>query len=377
LALSDKRRFWIGFNIVKGIGAVRLKTLLDTFGDVETAWGASPDALRALGLNERTIENFVLTRRDLSLEKIWENIQKLGITVLTWEDDGYPPRLREVRPSPPILYVRGEIQPDDHWAVAVVGTRRITAYGHQVTDRIVTKLTQAGITIVSGMARGIDSAAHKSALEAGGRTLAVLGCGVDRIYPPENRKLAEMILDRGALISDYPPGTAPEAGNFPPRNRIISGLSMATIVVEAGKKSGALITASYAADQGREVFAVPGSVLAPQSKGTNRLIQEGARMLLDPQEVLEVLDLTRVTEQSAARTVLPSNAMEAQLYGVLSHEPMHVDEIRNQTQFDIEQVTSTLALMELKGMVRQVGGMRYTAIREEGMDYTIDDHEDS
>lgn len=370
--MEDYRRYWVGFNLVKGIGAVRLKSLLDAFGDIESAWHASPDELRAIGLDSRTIDNFVLTRRDVSLDKIWENIQDLGITVLTWGDDGYPTRLKELSPSPPVLYIRGEIQADDHWAVAIVGTRRITAYGNQVTERIATRLAHAGVTIVSGMARGIDGVAHKAALDAGGRTFAVLGCGVDRIYPPEHRKLAEKIMERGALISDFPPGTAPEASNFPPRNRIISGLSMATVVVEAGKKSGALITAAFAAEQGREVFAVPGNVLAPQSQGTNRLIQDGARVLLDPQEILEVLDLTRITEQSAARTVLPSNAQEAQLFGILSHDPMHVDEIRNQTSLNIEEVTSTLALMELKGMVRQVGGMRYTAIKEESLAYKID-----
>jgi len=221
-------------------------------------------------------------------------------------------------------------------------------------------------------ARGVDGIAHKSTLEQGGRTLAVLGSGVDRIYPPDHRQLAAQIMDRGALISDYPPGTPPEASNFPPRNRIISGLSMATVVVEAGRRSGALITAEFAVEQGREVFAVPGNVLSPQSKGTNRLIQEGARILLDPQEILEVLDLTRVTEQSAARAVLPENATEAELFGVLSHEPLHVDEIRSQTHLSIEEVTSTLALMELKGMVRQVGGMRYTAVREDGVQYSVD-----
>jgi DNA processing protein len=375
--LKENRQFWVGFNLVKGIGAVRLKALIEVFGDIERAWHASPDDLRKIGIDARTIENFTLTRRDVSLDKVWDHIQNLGIKVLTWDDDGYPARLREVTPSPPVLYFRGNIHPDDHWAVAIVGTRRITSYGQQVTERIATKLSHAGIAIVSGLARGIDSVAHQAALDSGGRTIAVLGCGVDRIYPPENRKLAGKILERGALLSDYPPGTPPEASNFPPRNRIISGLSMATVVVEAGKRSGALITASYAAEQGREVFAVPGNVLAPQSRGTNRLIRDGARILLDPQEILEVLDLTRVTEQSAARTVLPSNAVEAQLFGVLSHEPLHVDDIRRQTKLNIEEVTSTLALMELKGMVRQVGGMRYTAIKEEGVDYQVDAQNDA
>lgn len=370
LVVDDYRKYWVGFNLVKGIGAVRLKSLLDVFGDAQVAWQASPDELQAVGLHPNLVANLVQARRDISLDRVWENIQKLGITVLTWDDSGYPKRLKEVSPSPPVLYLKGDIHPDDDWAVAVVGTRRISSYGRQVVARIATRLAQAGITVVSGLARGVDGVAHKTALEQGGRSLAVLGSGVDRIYPPEHRTLAAQIVAQGALISDYPPGTAPEASNFPPRNRIISGLSMATVIVEAGERSGALITAEFAAEQGREVFAVPGSILAPQSKGTNRLIQEGARVLLDPQEILEVLDLTRVTEQSAARMVLPANAIEAQLFGALSHEPLHVDEIRNQTKLSIEEVTANLALMELKGMVRQVGGMRYTAIREDGIVYT-------
>jgi DNA processing protein len=225
-------------------------------------------------------------------------------------------------------------------------------------------LARNGVTVVSGLARGVDSVAHQAALTAAGRTLAVLGSGVDKVYPPEHRMLAGSIQGRGALLSDYAPGTLPDAGNFPPRNRIISGLSMAVVVVEAGQESGALITAKFAAEQGREVFAVPGNILAPQSQGTNRLIQQGARPLLDPREVLEALDLTRVTEHRAARAVLPGDATEAQLLQALGAEPRHVDELCVHTGMPIENITAALALMELKGMVRQVGGMNYVAVRE-------------
>jgi DNA processing protein len=200
-----------------------------------------------------------------------------------------------------------------------------------------------------------------------------LGSGVDRIYPPEHRSLAERIMQNGAIISDYPPGTPPEGVNFPPRNRIISGLTLAVIVVEAGERSGALITAGFAADQGREVFAVPGNINAPQSKGTNRLIHQGARPLLDAKEVLEHLDLTSITQYRAARAVLPADATEARLLELVSQEPLHVDEIRNQTDLPIEIVSATLALMELKGMVRQVGGMQYVAVRETGEGYEVND----
>jgi DNA processing protein len=247
----------------------------------------------------------------------------------------------------------------------------VTAYGRQVTAEIASALAHNGVTVISGLARGVDAIAHQAALDAGGRTLAVLGNGVDRVYPIEHRALAERIIHSGALISDYPPGTPPEAINFPPRNRIISGLSMAVIVVEAGDRSGALITASFGADQGKEVFAVPGNIYAPQSMGTNRLIQQGARPFLDIHDLLETLDLTLITEQRAVRKVLPSDEREAKLLGLLADQPLHVDEISNQSQLPIATVTSTLALMELKGMVRQVGGMQYVAVRESQGDYQV------
>jgi len=371
--LHENRLYWIGFNLVKGIGSVRFKALLDHFGNAKTAWFASSDELRSLGINHKIINNLIRIRTDVSLEKIRDNIQSLGVTILTWEDETYPRRLRDISQSPPVLYIRGDLIPQDDWAVAVVGTRRITGYGQQVTERITTKLVHAGITIVSGLARGVDGVAHKAAIQAGGRTLAVLGCGVDKVYPPEHRTLFEKIVQNGAIISDYPPGTPPEASNFPPRNRIISGLSRATVVVEAGRRSGALITAEFAAEQGSEVFAIPGSILSPQSRGTNNLIQQGARVLLTPQDILETLDLTRIVEQSDARTVLPANATESSLYNILTHEPKHVDEIRTEANLSIELVSSTLALMELKGMVRQVGGMRYMSIKEGRVDYFVDE----
>jgi DNA processing protein len=208
-------------------------------------------------------------------------------------------------------------------------------------------------------------------LKAGGRTIAVLGSGVDKIYPPEHRTLAEQMMERGAVISDYAVGTPPDASNFPPRNRIISGLSLAVVVIEAAETSSALITAEFAAEQGREVFAVPGSILAPQSKGTNRLIQKGALPLLTSDDLMQALDLTRIGEKKSARKILPADETEARVLSVLGSEPMHVDEIRNQASLPIEKVSATLALMELKGMVRQVGGMNYVAMREDQAEYKV------
>ena len=363
------KRYWVGFNLVKGIGAVRLRALREHFGDLSLAWQAPVDALQAAGLSQKIAERVIQARASVDLDGFMEQIAAQGIQVLTWEDEAYPACLKEIDQPPPILYLRGELTIEDSWAVAVVGTRRVTAYGRQVTEELASYLAQNGVTVVSGLARGVDAIAHQAALKAGGRTLAVMGNGVDRIYPPEHRALAEQILASGALLSDYAPGTPPEGANFPPRNRLISGLSLAVVVVEAGETSGALITAQFAVDQGREVFAVPGNILAPQSKGTNRLIQQGAHPLLSARDVLEALNLTRVSEQRLVRRALPADEVETQVLNVLAREPLHVDEIRNQTGLPIERVSATLVMMELKGMVRQVGGMNYVAVREEQVEY--------
>ncbi|MFM8322449.1 MAG: DNA-processing protein DprA [Chloroflexota bacterium] len=368
---------WVALSLVKGIGAARMRLLLDRFGSPAAAWQAAPPELEAAGLSARLVEALVSARRSGAAERTWEMIRRLQIQVLTWDDPAYPRRLAEVDNSPPVLYVRGRLDDADSLAVGIVGTRRVTAYGRQVTAELTEALVRSGLTIVSGLARGVDGIAHETAVKSGGRTLAVLGSGVDQIYPPEHRRLAAQMLGEagdgahGAIISDYPPGATPEAANFPPRNRIISGLSQAVVVVEAGEKSGALITAAFAVEQGRQVFAVPGSVYAPQSRGANRLIQQGARLLLNAQDLLEALNLYQAGQQRSARAALPADATEAQLYGLLSHEPLHVDEIRYRAGLPIDQVTAALTLMELKGLVRQVGSMHYIAVSEGQADYTV------
>jgi len=365
----DDKKYWIGFNLIKGIGAVRMQGLVAYFGDLDSAWRADPAALAEAGLGAKLVERVVSARQSVDLDQVWTKIEAQGISILTWVDDEYPSRLREIDQPPPVLYIRGEYLQDDLFAVAIVGTRKVTPYGRQVTEEIASFLAANGITVVSGLARGVDAIAHQAALKTGGRTIAVLGSGVDKIYPPEHRALAEQMMERGAVISDYAVGTPPDASNFPPRNRIISGLSLAVVVIEAAETSGALITAEFAAEQGREIFAVPGSILAPQSKGTNRLIQKGALPLLTPDDLMQALDLTRVGEKKTARKLLPADETEARVLEVLGGEPMHVDEIRNQANLPIEKVSATLALMELKGMVRQVGGMNYVAMREAQADY--------
>jgi DNA processing protein len=332
----------------------------------------TPVDLAGAGLSLKLIERVVQAREQVDLDKVWSKIEAQGIKILTWQDETYPQRLKEIEQPPPVLYVRGDYLTDDLYAVAIVGTRRVTPYGRQITEELSSYLAANGITVISGLARGVDAIAHQTALKAGGRTIGVLGSGVDKIYPPEHRQLAEQIMNgHGAIISDYAPGTPPDASNFPPRNRIISGLSLAVVVIEAGETSGALITAEFAAEQGREIFAVPGSILAPQSKGTNKLIQKGALPLLSVNDLMQALNLTRMGDHKAARKIIPADATEARLIGVLGSEPLHVDEIRNQTELPIEKVSATLALMELKGMVRQVGGMNYVAVREEQSDYWV------
>ncbi|MFQ6102038.1 MAG: DNA-processing protein DprA [Anaerolineae bacterium] len=365
-------RYWIGFNLVRGIGPVRLRALIDYFGDIERAWHAPSGELRRAGLDRRSLENLLAARAALDLDQELERIGATGAQVFTWESPDYPRLLREIPDPPPVLYVKGTITEEDAWAVAVVGTRRASAYGREVTRQLVKALARSGITIVSGLARGIDAEAHRAALEAGGRTIAALGCGIDRVYPPEHRKLAQEIVAHGALVGDYPLGTPPEGSNFPPRNRIISGLSLGVLITEAGIRSGALITADYAAEQGRDVFAVPGSILMRGSAGTNALIRDGAKVVLGPEDILEELNLTMVAEQVEARQVLPADETEAALLAHLSAEPTHVDELQQQVGLPIAQVTSTLALMELKGIVRQAGGMKYVVAREPGVEYVVE-----
>ena len=368
----SERKYWIGFNVVKGIGPARFRALLEAFGDLESAWRASPQALRAAGLDRRALESLLAARAGLDLDAQEARLAAAGVHVLTWDDPDYPRRLRDIPDSPPVLYLRGTPSPADDWALAVVGARRATAYGREVTRALVAALAASKITIVSGLARGIDAIAHQAALDAGGRTMAVLGSGLDTIYPPEHTRLAEAITSSGALVSDYPLGTRPERINFPPRNRIISGLALGVLVVEAGEVSGALITVDHALEQGKPVFAVPGGIFSHSSRGTNRLIQQGAKPVLAVEDILEELNLTMVVQQVEARAALPVSQSEIKLLNHLSVEPIHVDDLRALAGLPIAEVSATLAMMELKGMVRQAGGMNYALARERGSKYVVE-----
>ncbi len=368
----DNLRYWLGFNLVRGIGPMRLRMLLQAFGDVRSAWEAPEAALQEISLDRRALGNFLQVRKQVDLDEVLRRVEQVGATVYTWDSDDYPPLLRQITDAPPVLFVRGAVTPADEWAVALVGTRKATVYGREVAHRLAEELAANHVTVISGLARGIDSIAHKAALDAGGRTIAVMGTGVDYIYPAEHRQLAEAIVENGALVSDYPLGTHPESANFPARNRIISGLSLGIIVVEAGIKSGALITADFAADHGREVFAVPGSILSPASAGCNRLLRDGAAIVTEARDVLETLHLDQLAEKQVAREILPENATEAALLDQLSPEPQHLDALSRQLTLPVETISSALVMMELKGMVRQVAPLQYVRAREPETPYVTD-----
>lgn len=364
----DGLKYWVGFSRIPGIGRVKISQLLDYFTSLEHAWKAPAGELKKAGLDSRTINTIVNLRSRISLEAEVENLKQYKVKVLTCDSPAYPKRLKEIYDYPPVLYVRGNLSSEDECCLAVVGTRRATVYGRQVTEEIVNDLARSKITIVSGLAKGIDSIAHRAALEAGGRTIAVFACGLDIVYPAENAKLAREIMEHGALISEYPLGTKPKADNFPRRNRIMSGLSLGVLVVEAGENSGALITANQALEQNREVFAVPGSILSPASRGTNQLIQEGAKLVRNYVDILEELNLAAMAQQLEMKELIPSNETESLILKQLSHEPTHIDDICRNSKLTTALVNSTLTMLELKGMVKQVGRLNYViarAIKEE------------
>lgn len=371
--LANEIRYWIGFSKVPGIGPRRLRKLLDYFGgDIQAVWQANPGELAALGLDKRSIVSLVKTRQALDLEVELRRLEAEAVTVLTWDDPAYPAQLKNIPDPPFVLYVKGDILPRDAWALGVVGTRNASVYGKEVTRSLVSGLAAAGVTIISGLALGIDTQAHQSALDAGGRTIAVMGCGVDAVYPVRNTKLGQAITQSGALVSEFPLGTRPESGNFPRRNRIISGLSLGVLMVEGGEYSGARITIDCALEHGREAFAVPGNIFSRGSVGPNKLIQQGAKLITGIGDILEELNLTMVTQQTQAREIIPDSPAEATLLAQLSAEPVHIDDLGRQTGLCSAELSSTLTMMELKGQVRQVGGMNYVVARESSVKYVIE-----
>ncbi|HEX6291525.1 MAG TPA: DNA-processing protein DprA [Herpetosiphonaceae bacterium] len=365
----DSILYYLGFNRVPGIGPARLDRIIAHCGSLESAWNASAGELIAAGLDQRSIESLVQTRRTLDLEAEYERAIDAGIRLISRDDPAYPALLAQTTNPPFLLYVRGTLTEMDRWALAVVGTRQASAYGKEAARKLVSGLVAAGVTIVSGLALGIDAVAHSAALAAGGRTLAVLGSGVDQIYPLTNQQLGTAIVQQGALISEYPIGTLPAATNFPPRNRLIAGLALGVLVVEAASRSGALITAQFAVEQGREVLAVPGNIFSQRSEGTHRLIKDGATLATCVDDILEALNLQSAYEQQTIAAAMPETPEERALLRLVEAEPRHIDVIARESALPQPVVSATLTLLELKGVVRQVGGMHYVLVREEPEPY--------
>lgn len=358
----SQRPYWLAFSLVSGIGARRLARLLQFFGSAEAAWLASEHDLRLSGVEAQIIDNVIAARQKRDIAHEIARIESVGAHFITLDDDAYPSLLRHIDDAPPILYVRGSVLPHDARALAIVGTRKPTHYGSDAAYRIARELSAHGVTVVSGLAHGIDAAAHRGALDGGGRTIAVLGNGIDQVYPRDHAELATRISQSGALMTEFALGSKPEARHFPARNRIMSGLSLAVLIVEAPLQSGALITATAAAEQGRDVFAIPGSIFSPASVGTNKLIQDGAQLVTSAEDILEALDLSTLTNASVQPDVMhdaPENDEERIILRLLSHEPIHVDDIIRQTRMNTAVVLSTLTMLELKQLARNVGAMQY------------------
>lgn len=363
----EELAYWVAFSRVLGIGPVRFRMLLAYFqDDVAAAWQADSSTLARVGLDQKTIDGFLKQRATTSPQRELERLQKLRVRVITLKDKDYPSLLKDILNAPPVLYVAGTLKSDeDRFALAIVGTRKVTAYGRQVTEQFAQELAKGQVTVVSGLAHGVDTVAHTAALDAGGRTIAVLASGLDTIYPATNLGLARRIVEsgQGALVSEFPLGVKPDARNFPARNRIISGLSLGVLVTEAPTQSGALITANFALEQGRDVFAVPNSIYSPGSAGTNKLLQDGAHMVMNVSDILTQLNLFLVPQHIEMQALLPDNDEERALLNLLNHEPMQIDELIRASNLPTMTVTSTLLMMEIKGMVKQVSPMQYVLAR--------------
>ncbi|MDD5147477.1 MAG: DNA-processing protein DprA [Candidatus Daviesbacteria bacterium] len=351
--------YLLALHSIDGLGPVRLKAVLDYFKDPKVAWEADAEEIRKIGIPQSVVDLLVEIRKKLDPEIYAEEIAQSGIKWIIIFDENYPKLLAEIYDPPIVIYYKGKLDFDEK-AIGVVGTRKITGYGKVVTEQFTRGLVQAGFTIVSGLARGVDSQAHLTTISEGGQTIAVLGGGLNNIFPSENRGLAAKIAGGfGAVISEFPPDSPSLPGNFPARNRIISGLSLGVLVIEAAEDSGSLITARSALEQGREVFAVPGPVTSNLSKGPIGLIQNGAMAVFSVDEVLEQLGINQV--QNVKFKVQTENLSEEEkkILGVLENEDMHIDEIGRLVNFDSPKISALLLRMEISGLVQNMGAGIY------------------
>jgi len=362
MAGTDDRTFTLALRLAGVTSASRLRVLHERFGSSERAWNATPAELRAvLGNREKMLSGLIAARSSIDPELELEKLDRAGVKVITLDDPGYPALLAEISAPPPVLFVRGSMLETDVLAVAVVGTRAPSNYGKDMARSIAHDLARAGVTIVSGLAKGIDGIAHQAALEAGGRTLAVLGSGIHDVYPREHRQLAQRIGEQGAVISDNLPNAKPDRWNFPARNRIISGLARGVLVVEAPERSGALITVDFAADQGRDVFAVPGPATSVTSGGTNRIIRDGARLVRDATDILDDLLLFATTPmiEPVHQPALLLDEDERRLLGLLTSTPLHIDDIVDASGLPLPRVSAILLSLELQQHIVNTGAQHY------------------
>ena len=394
--LSNETISLIHLNLIQGVGLKTVQRLRDVFGSTERALRASPDEIRKIDRFSPAVRDLLIHKPVLyPIERELELIHTYGCQVVTLYDAAYPPHLKEIDTPPFVLYVRGELVPEDAISVSIVGSRNAKDYGRKVSYRLSYQIAQRGLTVVSGFAKGIDTAAHRGALEAGGRTIAVMGNGLSLIYPAANRDLAEKIETSGALVSEFPMAARPKPRNFPRRNRIISGLTLGTVVVEASNRSGALITARLAAEQNREVFAVPGEIFSQLSTGTHKLINEGAKLINTVDDLLNELPpyvLSQIQPQASPSPVPNMEAVPTQpspterndtepipetpppppdltpdektIFEAIEVPSSHIDTIVRTTQLPISQVSSVLLMLELKGIVQQLPGKQFTKINQ-------------
>lgn len=384
--MKDDLKYWIWLSSIPGVGVAKFNKLVNKFGSPKEVWNEVRHKNPKISdINPKILQNMQDKIYIEKLDEYFEKIKNYDINVITVKSDMYPKNLKNIYDPPPILYLRGKIGTGDENSIAIVGSRRATPYGLKVTEHLAKELAALGVTIISGMARGIDSCAHKGAIAGAGRTIAVLGCGVDIVYPRENVQLMNNIISQGAVISEYPPGAEPQKLNFPARNRIISGLAKGVIVVEAGEKSGTLITVDFALEQGREVFVVPGNINSSESQGTNRLIKEGAKPVTCIDDILEEIDLgIRGGRDGSYRSFGPApnflntiqdtwesiekaegpfkdidlnerNILKCVVYG-----QKHIDDIALESGIDIGTTSFLLTMLEVKGFIKQHPGMIYS-----------------
>ncbi len=355
----NKIYHWLCLKLIKGVGNSTFLTLLNKFGSVEAVLEADRYELETAGLRKDIVTNILRRRYKSDPEKELKRAIDNGARIILYDDPEYPSLLKEIDYPPMLLYALGNKIPQDQFFIAIVGARSATQYGIRVSQNISFRLASMGIGIVSGMARGIDTYAHLGALRAGGYTVAVLGTGIDVIYPKENKKIFQNIKENGTIITEFSFGTPPDSKNFPMRNRIISGMSKGVLVVEATERSGSLITASFALNQGREVFAVPGSIESSKSRGTHLLIKQGAKLVEDIADILEEFGIKAESSYKGdlkEHTAIKLNPVEKKIYECLSEYPVHIDEIIRNTGIDPAEVLSTLLKMEIKGLIKQMPG---------------------